>query len=133
MEKKQLEVLLAEDFEINRLIASKLLKSFDCNLEIAENGIQAVDKAILKVFDLIFMDVQMPLLSGIEASEKIMNYYGKTANLPVIIAVTSHSGGEISKECFAAGMRDFITKPFDRKQLEDIFKKWTKLPPENYN
>ncbi len=121
-------VLLAEDNEINQLIAMELLEDVGIVLDVVENGSLAVNKIInaSKHYDIVLMDVQMPVMDGIEATRKIREH---TQTLP-IIAMTAHVMEEERQRCYQAGMNDHISKPIDPKQLYEVVEKWAKKNPK---
>ncbi len=113
-----LRILAADDNEISQMVLSSMLLKMGYNCEVAQNGSEAVSKAIEGKYDLIFMDMFMPEMDGLEATRRIREYYLETAH-PIIIALTSNALEE--KETFLqAGINDFITKPFKPKDLEQI-------------
>ena len=113
-----LRILAADDNEISQMVLSSMLLKMGYNCEVAQNGSEAVNKAIESEYDLIFMDMFMPEMDGLEATRRIREYYLKTHH-PIIIALTSNALEE--KETFLqAGINDFITKPFKPKDLEQI-------------
>ncbi len=110
-------ILLAEDNRVNQKIMEKLLKRLGCNVEIAENGRIALDKLDESEFDLIFMDIQMPVMSGLEAIREIRR--GKTSSQTIpIIALTAHALTEDKSECLEAGANVFLTKPVRRDLIQ---------------
>ncbi len=113
-----LRILAADDNEISQMVLSSMLLKMGYNCEVAQNGSEAVNKAIETEYDLIFMDMFMPEMDGLEATRRIREYYLKS-RYPIIIALTSNALEE--KETFLqAGINDFITKPFKPKDLEQI-------------
>ncbi len=111
-----LRVLLVEDNEINRLYAEALLKSWQCKTEFAENGLIAIEKVKAKPFDVVLMDVQMPVMDGFECAQTIRNLPGTAGNTP-IVALTANATRSGLDKCFAAGMNAFLPKPFTREDL----------------
>jgi CheY-like chemotaxis protein/nitrogen-specific signal transduction histidine kinase/HPt (histidine-containing phosphotransfer) domain-containing protein len=107
-------VLLAEDIVTNQMIATEILGDYGLVVDIAEDGLQAVEKVLGDIdYALVLMDIQMPRLDGIEATRRLR---GAGKHLP-IIAMTAHTMTEERDRCAAAGMNDFITKPFDPDAL----------------
>ncbi len=116
--KYPLRILAADDNEISQMVLSSILLKMGYNCEVVQNGSEAVNKAIEREYDLIFMDMFMPEMDGLEATRRIREYYLKSKH-PIIIALTSNALEE--KETFLqAGINDFVTKPFKPKDLEQI-------------
>ena len=111
-----LSVLLVEDNEINRLYAGSLLKKWNCKVEMAENGKEAVEKNARQSFDLILMDVQMPLMDGYEATHRIRTGPAPGNQVP-ILALTANASVKDVDKCLQIGMNDCISKPFTPEQL----------------
>ena len=103
------KLLLVEDIEVNREIAIMLLSQFGFEIDTAENGREAVDKAAANAYDLILMDIQMPVMNGYEAAQAIRS----TGNGVPIIAMTANAMPEDIKRAKEAGMNDHIAKPLD--------------------
>jgi signal transduction histidine kinase/CheY-like chemotaxis protein len=120
---RPLRILLAEDNKMNQFIASKIFKKVGYNIDIAENGLAAVNMVEQCNYDLIFMDIQMPEMDGLQATRHILKKHGEGA--PPIIAMTANVLNENERECAQAGMKDFVSKPFTFERLEDIIQKWT--------
>jgi PAS domain S-box-containing protein len=116
-------ILIADDYEINRLVASTILSNFGVITEEAKNGIEAIEKIELGNFDLVLMDVQMPDMDGLEATNYIRNKISKT--LP-IIALTAYALKGDDAKFIEAGMDDYLSKPFEENQLLEIIIKWIK-------
>ena len=120
---KPLRVLLAEDNRVNQLFTKALLGKAGHKVEIAANGIQAVDAARNGIYDVVLMDVQMPRLDGIEAAKRIRKLPPPACNVH-IIAMTANATEGMRKKYLADGMNDCITKPVDGKnllsKLEDV-------------
>lgn len=113
---RTLRVLLAEDNPTNRMVAGKMLAEFDIDLTVAGDGAEAVMAAVLFPFDLIFMDVRMPELDGIEATRAIRAAGGDLAWVP-IVAVTANAYADDIKACRDAGMSGFVAKPVRKQRL----------------
>ncbi len=106
-------VLLAEDNKINVMVAQQFLKKWDIDLDVAEDGEKALEMAKINDYDLILMDLLMPVMDGYMATKAIRNLKGKKyKNIP-IIALTASAMTEIKEKALEAGMVDYISKPFD--------------------
>ena len=124
-------VLVVEDNELNRLLAGELLQGVGLVVDFAHNGQQAVDR-LTRVeagsaadYRLVFMDMQMPVMDGLEATRQIRQLPDRTP-LP-IVAMTANAMVEDSERCLAAGMNDYISKPFTPEALWALLSRW--LPP----
>ncbi|WP_421895160.1 response regulator [Marinoscillum sp.] len=120
-----LKILLVEDNPINQFVAGKFLSKWKCNVTIAENGHEAWEKVQADEFDIILMDLQMPGKNGFEATREIRNSDKVYKDIP-IIALTATALLEEKNRALKAGMNDFVTKPFNPKELyEKILKNMT--------
>jgi len=117
-------ILLAEDNLINQEVARELLSSAGLVVETANDGAAATEMALTRAYDLILMDVQMPVLDGLDATRAIRAKAG--AGLP-IVAMTANAFSEDRQACLAAGMNDHLSKPVDPARLYAMLARW--LPP----
>jgi CheY-like chemotaxis protein len=115
---KNMNILLVEDNDINRLYATSILKNWECKVDMAENGYVAVEKIKDNNFDIVLMDIQMPVMDGFEATKAIRLGDAPGNDIP-IIALTANATRKDIEKCLAAGMNDCIPKPFTP---EDLFR-----------
>ena len=117
------KILLVDDDELNRFVGQELLSSLGMQTSLAASGAEALDQLQQKVFDLIFMDVSMPVMDGYELTQLIraQNQY---ATIP-IVALTAHAFADDRAVCLEAGMNDYLAKPFTLDELKKIIYKWT--------
>lgn len=115
------KILLVEDNEINRLVANNTFKHHNCIVDEAVNGIEAIEKLRSKKFDIILMDIQMPEMDGLEATQIIRNELKIQAP---IIALTANAFKTEIEKCKAIGMNDYVTKPFEENTLLKIISKY---------
>ena len=119
---KPLKMLVAEDNNMNQLLATKMFKKIGYIIEIANNGKEAVEMTAKYDYDLVFMDIHMPEMDGIEATQRILN--SGRAKVPIIIAMTANAVKEAEAEYLQLGMKDIVTKPFTIDQLRKVLEKW---------
>lgn len=112
-------ILLAEDNEMNQMLAGKIFARWKLHLEIAENGEKAIEKLKAQDFDLVLMDIQMPVMDGYEATRQIRKTLPAPKSSIPIIAMTAHALVGESDKCVALGMDDYISKPFNQQDLYD--------------
>lgn len=123
---KGLKVLLTEDNDINRLYATSILKMWECQTDTAENGYVALEKVRNNNYDIILMDIQMPVMDGFEAT-KAIKMAGNDKNQIPIIALTANATATDIERCLAAGMVDCIGKPFTPQNLFSMLAKYSQL------
>jgi CheY-like chemotaxis protein/HPt (histidine-containing phosphotransfer) domain-containing protein len=116
-------ILLAEDNKVNRLLAASLLYKGGYQVDFAENGAEAVAAAESAEYDLILMDVQMPIMDGVEATKRIRAMASAQARIP-IIALTAHAMVGAREEYLAAGMDDYVSKPIDVVAFRATVDRW---------
>jgi len=118
------KVLLVEDIRVNQMIANKMLSSIGLTVELAENGLEAVEMVEDNDYDLIFMDCQMPVMDGYEATLAIRNNSdNKKAQLP-IIALTANATKEDIVKCHQSKMDDVVVKPYQLEELQACLQQW---------
>jgi CheY-like chemotaxis protein len=123
---RHLNILLAEDNKINQKVAFKTLESFGHKIDIVENGAEAVEKFRQNPYDIIMMDLEMPVMDGIDATKQIRKLEqdfqrkGIDRKKVRIVALTAHSTTEDKKRCFSVGMDDYMSKPFRPADLARV-------------
>ena len=122
-----IRVLLVEDNRTNQLVVKFMLKKLGCYFEIANHGQEAVEKAEKTSFDVILMDVQMPVMDGYQATQIIRQWKPKQGNPPIIIAMTAETMKGDKEQCLAAGMDDYLAKPFKQEILREKLAQWMSL------
>ncbi len=111
-----MKILLVEDYPINQMIAMKFLKKWNCEVDVAENGQIAVEMVQKSNYELILMDIQMPVMDGFQSTLEIRKLGGEYAHIP-IFALTASVMIDSKQRVFEVGMNDFITKPFKTEEL----------------
>lgn len=126
-----LRILLVEDNNINQIIAGKMFEKLRCKVDFASNGFIAVQMQNQKNYDIIFMDIQMPVMNGIEATKIILDKFKN--NGPLIIAMSANVLSTDEAEYKKAGMCGFIGKPFKLENILEVLQFWgaTKLKVQN--
>ena len=119
---RRIRVLVVEDNAVNRRVATGVLQHLDCDVTTAENGLKALAILDQQRFDLIFMDVQMPEMDGLEATRRLRER-ASMKDTP-IVALTAHAMKEDRDRCLAAGMNDYLTKPLKAEVLKDTIGRW---------
>ena len=114
------KILVAEDVEINQYVVRNILERWGCETTIVENGIKAIEAVKDSSFDIILMDIQMPEMNGVQATEAIRKLTDKTKATIPIIAVTANSLKGISKRYSGIGMTDYLLKPYNEENLFSV-------------
>jgi len=117
-------ILLVEDNPINRKVAFNLLQKVGYQVDCAENGAQALTAIQEQAYDLVLMDVQMPVMDGLEATTRIRTLESQTQHHTPIIAMTAHAFREDVQRCLAAGMDDYLSKPLKPEALYAALDHW---------
>jgi two-component system, sensor histidine kinase and response regulator len=120
---RPLRILLAEDNLINQKLATRLLEKQGHAVAIANNGLEALSAMTGETFDAVLMDVQMPEMGGIEATQLFRRQENGNARKQVIIAMTAHALPGDREKCLEAGMDEYISKPFNISELYALLKK----------
>lgn len=123
-----MRVLLAEDNATNQFIAGEMLKRMDIQVDMVSNGVAAFEAVQNKAYDLVFMDLEMPQMDGLETTRRIRSWEAKNGKgqqqrLP-IVAMTAHAMRGDREKCLAAGMSDHLTKPIMGAELVHVLSTW---------
>jgi PAS domain S-box-containing protein len=120
---KNKKILVAEDNEVNQMFIEILLKEAEINVEIVENGKKAVEAVEKNNYDLVLMDINMPEMGGLEATQKIREFNNSKKDIP-IVALTANAMVGDREKFLEGGMTDYLTKPIDVAELENILTKY---------
>ncbi|WP_162515330.1 PAS domain S-box protein [Paenibacillus pinistramenti] len=126
LHRRQLHVLVAEDNEINQKVIKKMLEKQGHSVEVVDNGFAVLEAVKKHAYDMIFMDVLMPGMDGLEASRSLNRTYPKEKR-PVIIAVTANALPDDRDKAIQAGMDDYLSKPLKSQAISDMINKHFKL------
>jgi two-component system, sensor histidine kinase and response regulator len=122
-----LRILVAEDNLVNQKLTLKILSKLGFDAKLAQNGREVTEMANLQEYDLIFMDIQMPEMDGLEATKMIRKYMEVQ---PLIIAMTANAMKEDKDECLKVGMDDFLSKPVKLEEVVNMLAKWSNILKE---
>ena len=114
---------MAEDNAVNAKIAGRLLEKRGCEVHLAEDGAKALAALEAMDFDLVFMDLQMPVLDGLDAARRLREAKGRNHAVPMV-ALTACAFLEDRERCLEAGMDDFMPKPIRAEELDRVLTRW---------
>ncbi len=124
IQRRNIRVLLVEDYPTSQQLGKRYLKDAGYEVDVAENGCRAINAWENNSYDMILMDIQMPVMDGLEATKMIREMEEGTSKRVPVIAMTAHAIKGYREKCIEAGMDDYITKPLGKKNLQDIVMKW---------
>jgi len=122
--KPGMKILLAEDNHVNQKVAVAILRKAGCEVDLVENGQDAIQKIKFKQYDIVLMDCQMPIMDGFEATTRIRAMQEPTCST-TIIAITAHAMKDDKQKCINGGMNDYISKPVNRQELINLINKYS--------
>jgi CheY-like chemotaxis protein/HPt (histidine-containing phosphotransfer) domain-containing protein len=113
----EIKLLMAEDNPLNQELVKALIAELPWEMDLANNGLEAIEMIEKNAYDLILLDIQMPEKDGYEVSRYIRNHKSQSISSLPVIAITAHALSDQLQECFDAGMNDRLSKPFTRAEL----------------
>ena len=119
----QCRVLIVEDNPTNQMVARHIVQKLGYLVDVADNGREAIDALRQEHFDAILMDIQMPVMGGIEATKVIRQMNSATAGIPIIAMTANAMQGDM-EVCLQAGMDDYLAKPVDPDEIRALLAKW---------
>jgi len=119
-----MRILLAEDNKVNQKVMLKTLQKMGYSADVVDNGVKAVESMMKNKYDLVFMDVHMPEMDGLEATREIVSKIDKDER-PLIIAMTANAMDGDKEMCLEAGMDDYISKPISVKEVQNKLERWS--------
>lgn len=125
-QEKDIQILLAEDYPTNQQVVLGYLSDSGYKVDLAENGLEAVNMYKAKAYDIVLMDIQMPVMGGFEATKLIREYEEISGKRTPIVAMTAHAMGGYKQLCLDTGMDDYISKPLLNKDFFAVLDKWTR-------
>jgi CheY-like chemotaxis protein len=123
--KEGLRVLLVEDNRINQMVASQFITKWGIHVDLANDGVEAIEKVKMKVYDLVLMDLEMPRMNGYQASSEIRKLSGKYFQTLPVLALTASVMNGIKEKVMGFGMNDYVAKPFSPSELRDKIAEYT--------
>ena len=126
IQEQHLKILLVEDNVVNQKVATRILEKLGYKTEIANNGLEAIEKIKLNDYDIVFMDLLLPVIDGLEATKRIRELLKGKRN-PKVIAMTADTMVSNKEACVEAGMNDYVNKPIRVEELRDLLKKWQEI------
>ncbi|MEX1012891.1 MAG: response regulator [Waddliaceae bacterium] len=119
------KILVVEDYFINQEVIKDILELMECEVAIAENGVLALEKIEKEEYDLVFLDIQMPEKDGYQVAKEIREKEDSDEHIPLIALTASALSGDREK-CLKEGMDDYLSKPIEPYQIEEILDKYLK-------
>lgn len=115
------KILIVEDSPVTQIFLRKILSTLGHNVAMATDGIEALELIKQQHFDLVFMDLEMPILDGLETMQKINEMF---EHIPSVIAITATSSLERINLCYRMGMIDYVVKPFSTQAIQGVVEQW---------
>ncbi|MFC9711392.1 PAS domain S-box protein [Paenibacillus sp. NPDC056933] len=122
-DKVAMRILVAEDHPVNRKILTEYLEKLGYQADVCTNGVEAIEAISQNTYDIVLMDLQMPVMDGLKATDLVHRLIPQE-RIPAIIAVTGNAKREDKEACLEIGMRDFISKPVMLSELKRVLQQW---------
>lgn len=122
---KAARILLVEDHPVNQKVAVAMMRRSGYAVDVANDGREALDAVFSTPYDIVFMDIQMPVMDGMEATNAIRMREKERGGHQIIVAMTAHAMAGDREKCLEAGMDDYVSKPIKEPDLLNVIKKWT--------
>ncbi len=117
-------LLIVDDIYVNRVLLAEIASEIGCKYELACNGKEAIEKMEEVDFDMVLMDIEMPVMNGLETTRYIRsNFNNEKANIP-IIALTAHNPNDFFEEFNSAGFNKLLTKPYLLSKIQSVIKEF---------
>ncbi|MBT8196033.1 MAG: response regulator, partial [Bacteroidia bacterium] len=126
-EKYPLRILIAEDNMVNQVLLLNVLKKMGYHADVANNGQEVVTASELKYYDIMLLDIQMPVMDGLEATTNVIKQYPEESERPIIVAMTANAMPGTKEECLGTGMNDYMSKPFTLEGIQSMLIKWANV------
>ncbi|MBN2520126.1 MAG: response regulator [Bacteroidales bacterium] len=122
-----IKVLIADDIILNRILIKEILCDFSCDVTEARNGKEAIDFLTTGRFDILFIDIEMPVMNGLETTGYIRKNMSKEINNMPIVALTAHNPDLYFNDFKKAGFDNLLTKPYTHDQIKTVLERFCKL------
>ena len=116
-----LRILLADDNNTNRIVIARMLERLGHKVDMVGNGLEAVEAVRTRPYDLLVMDIAMPKMDGLAATEAIRDMTGRRGRVP-IVGLTANAAGSAEQDCYRVGMNAFVTKPVTPERLDQAMR-----------
>jgi len=121
---KKRNILIVDDYEDNRLLLSNIADILGCDYQVAANGVEALESIKKNDFDLVLMDIEMPLMNGFDVIDEVRNNFWGPKRDIIIVAITAHSPAHFTEKFKEVKFNDFVAKPYTVDKVEAIFNKY---------